>query len=663
MYYPKRTVLFLFISLLLIMLSALPGRGDEKKGRAVTARLTESQWLNGYYLYSWSPWCRRVAFAVETEGNTDIWSCDWEGHDFQRLTADPGQDILPSWSPDGRRIAFISNKGGAWNLWVMNEDGTEQKKLFSVEKLTPIVTEPVWSPDSSSLITISFKSGFWDLWRVDAEDRNAVQLTNDDRKELAFSWIDNGRKVLFASTDEGRSHICVMNSDGTDMKRLTPDEGVHLLPSASPDGTRIAYVKGGAMDSSIASMDFNGEEVTSLTDSCGISTLPRWDPDSRKICFISNRSGSMEVWAMGRSGELPCQLTVRSGSPFGLRWAAEDLISFMTYGDSLFYLKTINPITSKINSLIPSHRALDRPCWYRDGTGLIASYFNGSISQIVSLGSEKGSLIPLFPELELSQRFPAINQQNEEIAFSLISENDSQVVCASLKGGEIRHLTSGHGRHILPSWSNDGSLLAFYSFESEGWVLSIQKRLENCSRKLCRLQQISDDCSPPLWTEKRLSLIIVIRKGSSSQLAEISTENASISTLDSSDEGLESPCLSPDSRYVYYFKRTDGREELWRADRFKNMRIRIANTRGGERKPCLDVSGSHIVFTRNGELWAASLDGKGKEHLFTLEGEETMPIISPDDRKIAFISIRGNNRDICTFSFNVEPSVSDHRDH
>jgi len=663
MSYPERATIFLIICITLLMLSALPVESAERKERAVIARLTESQWLNGYYLYSWSPQCRRAAFAIETVGNTDIWSCDREGRDLQRLTSDPGQDILPSWSPDGGRIAFISNRGETWNLWVMNDDGKEQKKLFSVEKLTPIVTEPVWSPDSSSLITISFKSGFWDLWRVDSDNRNAVQLTHDDRKELAFSWIENGEKILFASTDEGRSHICVMNSDGTEMKRLTPDEGVHLLPCASSDGTLIAYVHGEAMESSIASMDLNGGEIRSLTDSCGINTLPRWDPDSGKICFISNRSGSMDVWTMGRSGDLPCQLTVKCGSPFGLRWAAKDLISFMTYGDSLFFLKTINPLTSHSYSLIPSHRALDRPCWLPDGTGIIASYFNGSISQIISLEREKGTLTPLFPELGLSQRFPAVNRKNGEIAFSLISERDSHIACTSMKGGEIRQITSGHGRHILPSWSGDGSSLAFYSNEGDVWELSIQKKFEDRARKICRIGQISDDCCPPVWTDKGLSLITVVRKGSSSLLAEISAENASVSTLDRSDEGIESPCLSPDSRYVYYFRRTDGREELWRADRLKKMRVRMANTRGGERKPCVDVSGDNVVFTRNGELWRASLDGKGKEHLFTLEGEETMPIISSDGRKIAFISIRGNNRDICVFSFTSKSAVSSDRDH
>ncbi len=646
-----KTALLFFFSLSLLLFATLPGPGDGKEGRAIITRLTESQWLNGYYLYSWSPMCQRVAFALETEGNTDIWSCDSEGHDMQRLTSDPGQDILPSWSPDGRRIAFISDKSGSWNLWVMNEDGRERKKLLSVQKITPLVTEPVWSPDSSSLITISFKSGYWDLWRVDVETGKSLQLTCDERKELAFSWVENGERIIFASTDEGRSHICVMNSDGTDVKRLTPDEGVHLLPNASPDGTRIAYVKGGAMESSIDTMDFDGEAVEVLTHSPGISTLPRWAPDSKKISFISNQSGSMEVWTMGRSGEMPCQMTLNSGSPFGLRWAAKDLISFMTYGDSLFSLKTINPVTSHIRSLIPTLQVLDRPCWSNDATGLIASFFNGSISQIVSLGSEKGSTSPLFPELELSQRYPALSQQNDEVAFSLISGNDSQIVCGSLKGGPIRQLTSRRGRHILPSWSHDGSLLAFYSCEGNEWELSLQKRLEKNSRKLCRLQRISDGCCPPLWTDNGMSVITIVKKGSLFLLAEINIENSTIITRDWSEQGIESPCLSPDSRYLYYFKMMDDREELWRADRSLNTRVRLANSRAGERKPCLDVSSSQIVFTRNGDLWIISSDGKNKEHLLSPQGEEKMPLFSPDGLKIAFISIRGNNRDIFTFSF------------
>jgi TolB protein len=651
MHYTIRSAAVFLISLLLFASLCAPGQSAGRKEKVNVKCLTQSQWLNGYYLYSWSPMCRRVVFSLETGGNTDIWSCDREGMDMQRLTKDPGQDILPSWSPDGRRIAFISSRGSTWNAWVMNDDGTEKKKLLAVQKLTPLVTEPVWSPDSSSFITVSFKSGFWDLWRVDVDSRKAVQLTCDDRKELAFSWVENGGKILYASTDEGRSHIYIMKNDGTEARRLTSDEGVSLLPCASPDGKRIAFVKGGAMDSSIASIDFDGGEVEQLTGSAGISTLPRWAPDSGKIGFLSNRTGSMEVWTMGSHGEAPCRLTVKCGSPFGLRWASKDLISFMTYDDSIFSLQTINPATSGSAGIVPSSRVNDRPCWSSDGTRLITSLFSGSTSRIVSIGSEDGIPSPVFPEAELPQRYPAVCRQGEEIAFSLISGKDSQIACGPLNGGEIRHITSRRGQHILPSWSADGSSLAFYSNEGDGWELSLQGSADLSHRRICRMPQISDDSCPPVWTGNGSSLIVVMRNGPSCSLAEISCAGSSISILDRSDEGIESPCLSPDSRYVYYFKRVDEREELWRADRKQKMRIRIANSRSHERPPCLDVSADQIVFTRDGDLWTSSPDGKEKEHLLTIEGEETMPVFSPPGAEIAFISVRGDNRDLCRLSY------------
>ncbi len=54
----------------------------------------------------------RLAFGINVNGNTDIYSVEPSGQDLQRLTTDPGFDACAAYSADGQRIAYCSGQGG-----------------------------------------------------------------------------------------------------------------------------------------------------------------------------------------------------------------------------------------------------------------------------------------------------------------------------------------------------------------------------------------------------------------------------------------------------------------------------------------------------------------------------------------------------------------------
>jgi Tol biopolymer transport system component len=68
----------------------------------------------------WSPNGRKILFASERDGNSEIYVMSANGRDQRRLTTNPAIDFFPSWSPDGRRIAFSRGQGNEFELYVMN---------------------------------------------------------------------------------------------------------------------------------------------------------------------------------------------------------------------------------------------------------------------------------------------------------------------------------------------------------------------------------------------------------------------------------------------------------------------------------------------------------------------------------------------------------------
>src|SRR6185436_15232437 len=78
---------------------------------------------------SWSPEGRRIAFASNRDGKTEIYVMEADGSNVSRLTNNLTDDDFPKWSPDGRKILFHSNRDGNWEIYVMEADGSNQTRL------------------------------------------------------------------------------------------------------------------------------------------------------------------------------------------------------------------------------------------------------------------------------------------------------------------------------------------------------------------------------------------------------------------------------------------------------------------------------------------------------------------------------------------------------
>ncbi len=82
-----------------------------------------------YAAPAWSPDGRKIAFASERDGNSEIYLMNADGSGQRNLTRNLAYDGDPAWSPDGRKITFVSNRDGRYAVYVMNADGSGQRSL------------------------------------------------------------------------------------------------------------------------------------------------------------------------------------------------------------------------------------------------------------------------------------------------------------------------------------------------------------------------------------------------------------------------------------------------------------------------------------------------------------------------------------------------------
>ena len=119
---------------------------------------------------------------------------------------------------------------------------------------------------------------------------------------------------MFESKRDGNYEIYVMDSDGSDQRRLTVNQAHDGFPAWSPDGTQVAFMSQRDGNYEIYTMSADGTNQQRLTDNPAADSDPAWSPDGSLIVYtrynpaeFSEENG--HLWIMDSNGENKRQLT------------------------------------------------------------------------------------------------------------------------------------------------------------------------------------------------------------------------------------------------------------------------------------------------------------------------------------------------------------------
>jgi Tol biopolymer transport system component len=223
------------------------------------------------------------------------------------LTSDTSRrNSLPTASPDGSKVAYMSTRGGDLpNVWLVDADGRNAMQVTSDETAD---FKPHWI-DKDRIAYLSNRGQRPGVWSVDVTTRreellfDGTPLTRDASaiapggrlSEIDFAAAS--RRVAFTLTGppHGRRVMYQAALDRFTPRALTDGTVSVGYPSWSPDERRLAVEIKDGSSTHAGIIDVESGALRKLTSERGQTWVRSWSPDGRKVAVAALRDG---LWSL-----------------------------------------------------------------------------------------------------------------------------------------------------------------------------------------------------------------------------------------------------------------------------------------------------------------------------------------------------------------------------
>ena len=195
---------------------------------------------------------------------------------------------------------------------------------------------------------------------------------------------------------------------------------------------------------------------------------------------------------------------------------------------------------------------------------------------------------------------------------------------------------------ISPTWSPDGSKLAYVSFESKKPVVYVQ---ELATRKRIAVANFKGSNSAPAWSPDGRRLAISLSRDGQTQIYLINADGSDLRRLSQSSYIDTEPCFSPDGQSIYFTSDRSGGPQIFRMSVEGGDAKRVTINRGAYNiSPAISPDGKMLAYISRREgrfqLYVLDLITEQETRLSDAAHDES-PSFAPNGRYIMYASDAG----------------------
>ena len=158
---------------------------------------------------------------------------------------------------------------------------------------------------------------------MDSDGLNVRYLTPGDSTVVTPRLSPNGNRVAYVSYAGGTPSVRIADLGSTQERPLIAADAISFAPRFSPDGSRIAFSMLFGPNTDIYVVGSSGGVPQRLTTTAGIDTDPSFSPDGSKIVFESDRGGSQQLYVMNADGTGQRRITFGTGAYSTPQWSPD----------------------------------------------------------------------------------------------------------------------------------------------------------------------------------------------------------------------------------------------------------------------------------------------------------------------------------------------------
>ncbi len=299
------TIRFMKISPLLLIIPLLScfvscNKDDDEAGRNDQAVKLDIDLSGSIQNPAFSPDGKSIVFTNFRKGYnkppSDLYIFNLETKELKELVADRSSNVnLPGscWNLSLHSITFSSDREPHDEIYTISETGTTGDEIRITNRQDSVAFEPTFSPDGQWIVFESHKLdeeglGVITKFKTDGTS-DYISLTPHGENCKQPNWSPAGDKILYQKEENGQWDIWVMNSDGSEKRKVTDFEGSKTDAAYTADGQFIIFSSDyNAEEANIYKAPVSGGNQIRLTNYEGYDGAPDISPDGTKLIFESS---------------------------------------------------------------------------------------------------------------------------------------------------------------------------------------------------------------------------------------------------------------------------------------------------------------------------------------------------------------------------------------